>query len=64
MSPSYTTWLLSSSDETIDIMEPIFSPDFHCALDLGVDVDKPEMAKKLGDGLDSDFVMEVMRSVD
>ena len=64
MSPSYTTWLLSSSDETIDIMEFIFSPDLHRTLDFGVDVDKPEMPKELGDGINSELVMEVMRSVD
>jgi len=64
MSPSYTTWLLSSSDETIDIVEFIFSPNSHCTLDLGVDVDKPEMPEKLGDGLDGELVMKVMWSVD
>ena len=64
MSPSYTTWLLSSSDETIDIVEFIFSPDLHCALDLGVDVDKAEMPQELGDGLDSKLVMKVMGGVD
>jgi hypothetical protein len=64
MSPSYTTWLLSSGNKAIDVMEFIFSPDLHCSLDLGVDVDKAEMPKKLGDGLDSELVMEVMWSVD
>jgi hypothetical protein len=64
MSPSYITWFLSSSDETIDIMEFIFSPDLHCSLDLGVDVDKPEMPKELGDGLDCEFVMEMVWGVD
>ena len=64
MSPLYTTWLLSSSDETIDIMVFIFSPDLHCTLDLGVDVDKPEMPKELGHGINSKLVMEVMRGVD
>lgn len=64
MSPSYITWLLSSGNKTIDIMEFIFSPDLHCALDLGVDVDKSEMPKELGNGLDSKFVMEVMWGVD
>jgi len=64
MSPSYTTWLLSPSDETIDIVEFIFSPDLHCALDLGSYIDKPEMPEKLGDGLDGELVMKVMWSVD
>ena len=64
MSSLYTTWLLSSSDETIDIMELIFSPDFIGPLDLGVDVDEPEMPKKFGNGLDREFVMEVMGSID
>ena len=64
MSPLYTTWLLSSSDETIDIMESICSPDLHCALHLGVDVDKAEMPKELGDGVNGELVMEVMWSID
>jgi hypothetical protein len=64
MSPSYTTWLLSSGNKAIDIMELIFSPDLYCSSDLSVDVDKAEMPEKLGDGLDSELVMEVMRSVD
>jgi len=58
------TGLLSTSDQTIDIMEFIFSPDLHGPLDLGVDVDEPEMPKKFGNRLDSEFVMEVMGSID
>jgi hypothetical protein len=64
MSPSYTTWLLSSGNKAIDVMEFIFSPDPHGTLNLGVDVDESEMPKKLGNGLDSELVMEVMWSVD
>jgi len=45
-------------------MEFILSPDPHGPLNLGVDVDKPEMPKKFGDCLDSEFVMEVMGSID
>ena len=45
-------------------MEFVLSPDPHCTLDLGVDVDEPEMPKKFGNGLDREFVMEVMGSID
>jgi hypothetical protein len=64
MSPSYTTWLLSSGNKAMDVMEFIFSPDPHGTLNLGVYIDKPEMPKELGDGINSKLVMEVMRSVD
>lgn len=63
MIPSYTR-LLSSSNETINIMELIFSPDLHGSLDLGLDVDEPEMPEEFGNGLDSELVMEVMGSID
>ena len=45
-------------------MEFILSPDFHGALHLGVDVDEAEMPKELGDGVNGELVMEVMRGVD
>lgn len=45
-------------------MELIFSPDLHGSLDLGLDVDEPEMPEEFGNGLDSELVMEVMGSID
>lgn len=56
--------LLSSSNKTIDIVEPIFSPDLHRPLHLGVFIDQTKVIEKLGDALHVELVMIVVRSVD
>lgn len=56
--------LLSSSNKTIDIVEPIFSPDLHRPLNLGVYIRETKVIEKLGDALHIKLMMIVVRSVD